>query len=553
MATKSSPSGTGVKVQIRIPDDCAHNPGKFTACFETFVRYVAENYPGITVHVDPVAKGIEQLCFYMWDPKAKYFVDAYVLQPDDDLLAKYEKTKKVAAKPQAKPIARPGEAVPAKARVHPDAQPTPPGNLTDLMLERHSSKFESMEKKPMEGWDAARQWEAVKGATDALMDNLANVPDGQGERNKFWTHLGYAYSDWLGQIDDASIEDEARGYLIGLAEANYGRGEQPVQNALDNGNGNVSLGTLFHFARAYANWVPPWIKKGNKGPLPAIMQEIGLGSTNGEATFIIHTWEDIANASSEPPPAVIAGVLPEKGLMTRAGRAKGLKTWDALGLCLAIGTGTTWHDREVKQGPVVYYNLELSPEQLLYRVKLLARLMGIKDYRELEGVFVPLTINPGAVWHKVREDGGENQIKGMYTAMMINEMVRAAEQAKVQPIFSCVDSFYKLNGDLDENSAGDVTTAYAYLRKLGKETSSAIDLIHHFAKGSPGDKMSGERSADREFTVRNPTPIASSARSRKRTAYRSTSTCGPTPASSITDAGLSFPGSSGTTAWTRPT
>lgn len=474
-----SPSGTGVKVIVKIPGEAGKEPDKFTATFETFERYVAENYPGVDVVADDVAKGIGQLCFFLSDPKAACFEDSHVLIPDEDLLA--ARIKRV-------PRAKTASVASGPDRFKLDERKTALKNRTAARVD-----FE-----PMKGWDAARQWEAVKSATDALMDNYDRVPDATGERNKFWTQLGYAYSTWTAQLDDETIAEEARNYLLEQAEAHYGGSIQVVQNALDNGNGSITLGTLFECARAYADWTGPWTRKRHFEQGDEILDQIGPASANGEATFHIFTVDEIAKASDQPPPFIIQGILPEKGLMTRAGRAKSFKTWDALELCLNIALGGTWHDRELKTGPAVYFNLELSPQMLLYRVKTLCQAMGIKDWQEIKGQFFAIDINPRAVRHQLNElvpPEAQRDNHGLYTGVMVGEMIKAVEQAKAQPVFCCVDSFYKFTGDLDENSAGHVTQAYAYLHKLAKELGSAIDLIHHFAKGSPGEKMTGERSA----------------------------------------------------------
>jgi hypothetical protein len=57
-----SPSGNGVKVLVRVPDDAACDAKKFLACFETFERYVAKHYPGVSLSVDKQAKAQAQLC-----------------------------------------------------------------------------------------------------------------------------------------------------------------------------------------------------------------------------------------------------------------------------------------------------------------------------------------------------------------------------------------------------------------------------------------------------------------------------------------------------------
>jgi len=74
-----SPSGTGIKLVVRIPDDAASNDKKYLACFETFERYLALQYPRVSMCVDKAAKAVAQLCFFMHDAGSFCKPDAYSL------------------------------------------------------------------------------------------------------------------------------------------------------------------------------------------------------------------------------------------------------------------------------------------------------------------------------------------------------------------------------------------------------------------------------------------------------------------------------------------
>ncbi|MGO8678595.1 MAG: BT4734/BF3469 family protein [Limisphaerales bacterium] len=223
--TAKSPSLTGVKSAVRIPDDAAKDPKVYLRCFEMVEKYVKQNYPEATLGVDKQAKAVSQLMFYLHDPDAYCREDSYILLPD-------RQTGEDAPKRKTTNTSNRGE------------QPKPG--------QRPKAVF-AFDKYPPE-----KQWEVVKSATDALIDNLDKVPSGPGDRNGFWTRLGYAYRDWLKDVEVESLVNDARSYLLALAEQHYGGGTQPVQNALDSSGGSCGLGTLFKFARDYAGWVPPW-------------------------------------------------------------------------------------------------------------------------------------------------------------------------------------------------------------------------------------------------------------------------------------------------------
>ncbi|HEV2393727.1 MAG TPA: BT4734/BF3469 family protein [Verrucomicrobiae bacterium] len=228
-ACEKSPSLTGVKAQVRIPDDAAKDPKVYLRCFETAERYIMQFYPEVTLGVDKQAKAVSQLTFFMHDPEAFCRPDSYILLPDD-------------AQAEGGPKQKHN---PGIATVTTD-KPT---------IARKPKTF------PFNGYSPEKQWEVVKSATDALMAHLEKVPSGPGDRNGFWTRLGYAYRDWMKDVDSEALINEARQYLLDLADEHYGGGTQPVQNALDSGGGECGLGTLFKLAMDYAGWVPPWRSK----------------------------------------------------------------------------------------------------------------------------------------------------------------------------------------------------------------------------------------------------------------------------------------------------
>jgi len=213
--------------------------------------------------------------------------------------------------------------------------------------------------------------------------------------------------------------------------------------------------------------------------------------------FHIHTVDEIIGASDDPPPAIIDGALCEKGLMTISGRAKSFKTWHALQSCLSITLGKEWDGHAVKQSATVYVNLELTKESLNYRTKKIATHLGFKDLRDLEGWFLPLTINCSELMMAARKLSGEgSKHDSVYTYLLMEQIIRGIEKSKMEnPKFVCLDSFYKMVGGLNENAAEDVTSVYRYVRRLMDDLNCAAEIVHHFSKGSPGDKMEGDRAA----------------------------------------------------------
>ena len=56
-----------------------------------------------------------------------------------------------------------------------------------------------------------------------------------------------------------------------------------------------------------------------------------------------------------------------------------------------------------------------------------------------------------------------------------------------------LDPIYCMYGDLDENSAGDVSDLMNSLRKLSNKSKAAIVFAHHFSKGNQSGKESQDR------------------------------------------------------------
>ena len=235
-AAQRSPSGNGVKVEVRIPDDAAGNPLRFRACFETFERYVAMQYPTVGVGADKAAKAIGQLCFFMHDPDCFYFQESYILQPDPELI----KVKKTS----------------------PSANGQPSGDSSAKPIRNPKTKVER--GWPLGKYEPAKQWEIVQSAVESLEEWLSELPTGRGERHGAWTKLGFAFGDWFKKLNDDSIKDEAQNWLLDLAGQYYAGNEDSVRRAMDGGNGECGLGTLFYLAQDHGNWNAPWKNQSGK-------------------------------------------------------------------------------------------------------------------------------------------------------------------------------------------------------------------------------------------------------------------------------------------------
>lgn len=178
----------------------------------------------------------------------------------------------------------------------------------------------------------------------------------------------------------------------------------------------------------------------------------------------------------DTPPEIIKGLLHQECKMVLAGTSKTNKTWSLLDLAMSVASGQKWWGLETVQGRVLYLNFELPDWAVLRRGEAIQvarpELKGVEDY---------LT-----VWNL---RGHSSDFTTLRPKLM--DEIRAREYQLI-----VLDPAYKLLGDRDENSNGEITGLMNEFEKLCYETGAALVLAHHFAKGDPTvkdpiDRMSG--------------------------------------------------------------
>ena len=222
----------------------------------------------------------------------------------------------------------------------------------------------------------------------------------------------------------------------------------------------------------------------------AMCQPIQSGNNNPISVCNI---DDIINDDGKPPDWLFEELFPATGVATISGRAKSQKSWLAIDLCTSVSAGVDWLKFQTRPAKAVYVNFELSEKTLRNRIK---HIMGAKhiDPQKLKGKLLPITIRTGGLFARIRN---EDKLKRETFTTMVMQQVRAglAMAEMKDPGVIVLDSFYNLVGKLNENDAGDVTIIYALARELADEFGCLVVIIHHFAKGSPGEKFSGDRAA----------------------------------------------------------
>ena len=190
------------------------------------------------------------------------------------------------------------------------------------------------------------------------------------------------------------------------------------------------------------------------------------------------------------PLQLIDGLLEKGSKMIIGGHSKGRKTWNLLHLAVCVATGKLWWGFPTKKGKVLYINFEIPKHHFQDRLKAIKEKLVIEG-SELKGQLT--------VWNL---RGCANDITDI-----IEEII---ERTKDEFDLVIIDPIYKVLGDRDENSNGDVADLMNHIDRILEEADAAVIFAHHFSKGNqskkdPMDRMSGAgvyaRDADTMVTL----------------------------------------------------
>lgn len=187
------------------------------------------------------------------------------------------------------------------------------------------------------------------------------------------------------------------------------------------------------------------------------------------------------------PPLIIAGpdtdnerdgavlALGELGVL--ASTSKLGKTWTVIDSALAVASGTPWMGHfNCHRGRVLYCNMELSGQAFVRRVEMLMDKRGLKAADVVENI---------RVW----------QLRNRRVAAVEELGQRIAASGERFDLI-ILDPLYRLLGDREENSNGDMGELMSAIReKFCNGDQTAVLLVHHFPKGDPSKRASLDRLA----------------------------------------------------------
>jgi hypothetical protein len=157
------------------------------------------------------------------------------------------------------------------------------------------------------------------------------------------------------------------------------------------------------------------------------------------------------------PAFALDGIYHEGSFIVLVGPSGGGKTFLALDLALCHATGTPWHGRAARRGPVVYVAAE-------GRGGLAARIGAWKEWHGWTGPAGLSTILEPTVLTESTE---------------VERLLLSLKALPEPPVLVIVDTLARNLGHADENSARDMGQFVQGADRIRRETGAATLIIHH--------------------------------------------------------------------------
>jgi hypothetical protein len=211
--------------------------------------------------------------------------------------------------------------------------------------------------------------------------------------------------------------------------------------------------------------------------------DAGQGDRAGLPKIVSAT--DLVAKACPSPAVLVAGVLHRGAKAIIGGGSKSYKSWVLIDLALSVAAGAPFWGLSTSNGRVLYLNAEI-PEPFFR-----GRMMAVAEAKALAPDLYGKNLD---VW----------TLRGH--AVDISRLAPhvLTQSAGRDYALIIVDPIYKLLGDRDENSAGDVADLLNQVERLAVKTGAAVVIAHHFAKGSASGKDSKDRVSGSGVWARDP-------------------------------------------------
>lgn len=187
------------------------------------------------------------------------------------------------------------------------------------------------------------------------------------------------------------------------------------------------------------------------------------------------------------PPELVEGLLHRGSTMVYGGGSKTNKTFAMMDLAVSVASGSSWWGLKASQGRVLYMDFELQQAFFRERLDKIANAKGI-----------PMAaLDEIDVWN----------LRGHATDLsaISEEIIARIKDTPYSLIV--IDPIYKVLGERDENSAGDINSLMNELDKIAVASNAAIVVGHHFSKGNQAGKESMDRISGSGVFGRSPDAI----------------------------------------------
>jgi len=197
--------------------------------------------------------------------------------------------------------------------------------------------------------------------------------------------------------------------------------------------------------------------------------------------------EDLLNDDSiQLAPELIDGILRQGHKMMISGPSKAGKSWSLIQLALAVANGGTWLGKQCRQGKVLYVNMEIDEGSFKHRLKAVKEAISTQPARNL------------TVWTL--------RGKNMDSHTFADKLIRKIHRTKNNFDMVILDPVYKIQ-DGDENSAADMNLFCRQLDYIAVNQGAAVVFVHHFSKGTQGQKAAIDRASGSGVLSRDPDAI----------------------------------------------
>lgn len=187
------------------------------------------------------------------------------------------------------------------------------------------------------------------------------------------------------------------------------------------------------------------------------------------------------------PPQIVQDNIHQGSKFTLNGPSKASKSWCMLDLAISVASGQPWWGHPTVKSPVAYLNFELHEWAIADRLNALWH--ARPECKEVDDTLF--------LWN----------LRGKNADISILRPELEAGLMQNQFGLVLLDPAYKLLGNRDENSNGDIAALMNEFEAMARSSKAAVGIAHHFAKGDSASKNAIDRSSGAGAWSRDPDSI----------------------------------------------